>query len=762
MTPAVKSDSRTTAPASRFEAGRVPGRPATSDSRAGLFDYLGMLARRKWLAIGVFVAVLGLSVVSVVRTRPVYQARATLMVTPRDQGTGVALAGGFPLHTSNVNYVANCMELLRSRSMAEKVAERMPDSMKLSAGALQSMVAARQKGETDVIELVATGMSRASAITAANTYLETYQQYDQDQNRAEVTATRKFIEDQLGVVGPRLDSSERSLEEFKKSHQMADLDAETRALISRQSELAVMYQGVEAEIKASEAQLAYVQSQIEQAGEGMSGKLEGIGSPLITSLQGSLNQLEVDRTNLMIGGFSQTSERVQDIDHQIDSTRAQLGTALRSLVTQQGFVDPVGQLSSRFESALTLKTGLAASRARKKALEDALASYDVQIAGLPQTERLLAGLTRDAETGRRVHSMLSERYEEMRIQEAGRLPSVKIIDRAQGAHQTEPDVQRSLSYGLMLALALALGSVWASEYLDTSIHSPRELERRGYSVLGSVPQLRISGRYRRSEDVTSHLITHADVESSGAEAFRMLRTGLAFANAERPMRIISVTSPGPSEGKSTIAVNLASVLAQAGSRVLVVDADMRHPALHTVFKRKKKPGLSDLIISQSSPDQAVFATGLDGLFCLPCGTIPPSPSDLLTLNAARALLERLKGEYDYIVIDTPPVLVAADTPIIGALADTSIMIVRAGRTALDALEDARTAMVNGGAHISGIVVNDVKRSGRYGRYYYYYYKYHYRYAHHTADAAQAAGGSAAEDGRPKTGDGGGETPTANS
>jgi capsular exopolysaccharide synthesis family protein len=217
----------------------------------------------------------------------------------------------------------------------------------------------------------------------------------------------------------------------------------------------------------------------------------------------------------------------------------------------------------------------------------------------------------------------------------------------------------------------------------------------------------------------------------------MLRTGLAFANAERPLRAIAVTSPGPSEGKSTVAINLAAVLAQAGSRVLLVDADMRRPVLHTAFKHAKKPGLSDLAVMNGDPAQAIFPTGLDGLYCLPCGTIPPSPADLLTLNATRALLERLEGEYDYLVIDTPPVLVAADTPVIGVLADTSIIVVRAGRTAFDALEDARAAMVNGGAHVSGLVVNEVKRSGRYGRYYY-YYKYRYRYSKHTADAVQPA------------------------
>jgi polysaccharide biosynthesis transport protein len=716
--------------------GRQTGRPITIDTKANFDDYLGKLARRKWLAAGVFAGVIALTVLSIVRTRPVYQARATFMVT--EPGNTSMLDGRLmSLTGDSKQQVSNCIELLRSWSLAEKVAGRMPDSMKLSAEELQSMVAARPVRQTDVIELVATAPSRAVATAAANAYLGAYQQYDLDQSRSEVTATRQFIEGQLAVAGPRLDSFERSLEQYKTSHRLTDLSEETRVLIDQQAGVAAQLQQTDAEIQASRAQLAQVQSQIEQAGEGAADKLQGIGSPLISSLQNSLNQLDVEKANLLIGGFSQTSQRVRDLDRQIDSTRAQLGTAMRSLITQQGFVDPVGQLGARFESALTLSTGLTAAGARKAALTNALSGYDASLARLPETERVLAGLTRDAETGRRVHSLLSERYEEARIQEAGRVAAVRLIDPARGAAQTEPDVHRSLPLGLTLALGLALGSVWLVERLDNSIRSPRELERRGYSVLGSVPPL-LSGVQRRrgrNGGVTSHLITHTEVESSGAEAFRMLRTGLAFANAERKMHTIAVTSPGPSEGKSTVSVNLASVLAQAGARVLVVDADMRHPVLHTVFKHAKKPGLSDLIIFGGDPATAIFPTGLKGLYCLPCGTILPSPADLLVLDATRALLERLEGEYDYVVIDTPPVLVAADTPIIGALADTTILVVRAGKTASEAVEDARGALLNGGAFLSGLVVNDVKHSDRYGRNYY-YYRYRSRYAKHTPDPVE--------------------------
>ncbi|MCX6844554.1 MAG: polysaccharide biosynthesis tyrosine autokinase [candidate division WOR-3 bacterium] len=700
-----------------------------------------MLARRKWLALGVFLGVLGLSVLSIVRTKPVFEAHATMMVTAGNQSDLLAGAGAilWPRQPNTGNVVA----LIQSRRMAVQVAKSLPDPTMLYGAA----VSARPSKDADIIQLVVSAPSRAAAVAVANAYVETYQQYDLDLSRLDVSAIRQFIENQLAVAGARLDSSERSLAEFKTAHQLMDIGAETQAVIGQQSGLAAQYQQAAIDAKVSQVELEQVQNRIEQQGKGMADSLAGSSSPLVSNLQAALNQLEVEKTNLIIRGFGANSERIQGLDRQIDSTRARLQIESQALIAQHGFADPVGDLSNLF----TLRIGLDASKIRQEALAKAMSHNDAALDRLPEAERLLAGLTRDVETGRQVHSLLSGRYEEARIQEVGRVSSVRIIDLSYGAGQTKPNVRSSLSLGLLLALALAFGSVVAAEYLDTSVHGSRELERRGYSMLGSIPQLLTTGRRRRNEDVTSHLITHTDVESSGAEAFRMLRTALAFAGAERPLHTIAVTSPGPSEGKSTVSVNLASVLAQAGSRVLLIDADLRHPTLHTVFKHKKKPGLSDLIISSSSPEEAIFASGLDGLFCLPCGTIPPSPADLLTLNAFRTLLKRLAGEYDYVVIDTPPVLVAADSPIIGALVDTTIMVVRASRTALEALDHARAAMLGGGARLAGLVLNDVNRSGRYGRYYYYYYKYHYRYSKHVADAAED-GGPETEDRGPGTTD----------
>ncbi|UCG41764.1 MAG: polysaccharide biosynthesis tyrosine autokinase [candidate division WOR-3 bacterium] len=709
-------------------------RPAVTGEQMGLRDYLEKLNRRKWLALGVFVVVLGLTAVSIVRTKPVYVARATLMLTTSDESSILSQMSPPYLWPRGPN-LDNCVELIRSRSVAERVAQRLPDTMRLPPGALRGMISARPIRETDIIQLTAAAGSPRVAVMVVNAYAETYQEYDLEQNRSDVSTIRQFIDDQLVVAKARLDSSEQILADFKRSHQLTSLPAETEALVGQQAGMAAAFQQATVDVQATESELTYVRERMDQEAEGMADRIEGISSPMVASLRAALNQLEVERANLMMRGFDESSERIQGLERQIDSTRARLKAESQALVAQQGFVDPVGRLSGLFESALALDAKLAAAKARRRALSGVLSRYESSIARLPEAERVLAGLTRDVETGRRVHALLSERREEARIREVGRTPSVRLLDRALGAGRTKPNIPSSVSFGLVLALALALGTAFVVDYLDSAVQGPRELQRQGWTVLGNIPLLPgKTGRRRRGrkEVMTSHLITHSDSESSGAEAFRMLRSNLALTNTDRPLRTIVVTSAGPSEGKSTVAINLASVLAQAGSRVLLVDADLRHPMLHSVFGRKRQPGLTDLIISDSGAENTVFKSGIDQLFILPSGSIPPSPADLLVSTSAAKLLGRLAGTYDYVVFDTPPVLIAADAPTLGSMADVTILVVRAGRTAVDAVEMARDALLNTGSLVVGCVLNGVSPSSRYGRYYY-YYKYKSHYSQHTPD-----------------------------
>jgi tyrosine-protein kinase Etk/Wzc len=733
---------------------------AITETQPGLQDYLERFSRWRWLALFVFLIVLGLTELFILKAPPVYEAKGTLMVSGQENKI-----------FSQVTYlwapepkIANYVELFRSQRLAEMVATRLPDSIiqqikfyypdvKLSA-VLPSMISARGLRETDIIQVSASARSKPIACAVVNAYLEAFLQYDLERNRSDISAVRGFVEEQFAAVKSRLDSLERELEKFKSSHRLVDISEETKNLIDRQSAVAAAYEQAVTEAAASQAQLNHIRDLIDEEGKGLADRLENISSPLVANLKTTLNQLEVQKTNLLIQGFAENSNEVKNLERQIDSVRNRLRLESQVLIAQQGFTDPVGRLNSLFESALNLETELATNKARQEALRRALKDYDAVLSRMPAAERALAQITRDVETGRRVYGYLSERYEEARIQEVGRIPSVRIVDLAQGAYKVKPNVRTGVLFGLFLALVAMFGSVWLADRLDTSVRSPEDMERHGFSVLASIPDLRRVGRRRKRfimpdfsalflrfrtrhrsrrhrhrksyEDVVAHLITHSDSESSGAEAFRLLRTSLAFTSVDRPLRTIAVTSTLPGEGKSTVAINLAAVLAQAGSRVLLIDADLRYPLLHNLFGQSRKPGFTDLIVQGKSTDGFVFGTRIDRLSCLPAGTTPPSPADLFVSPATRNLIDRLVREYDYVVFDTAPTLIAADTPILSSLVDATIIVVQAGKTPVQAISNAQEIIRNTGGRLAGFVLNMVNPTGGYGRYYYYYY-YKYRY-----------------------------------
>ncbi len=294
------------------------------------------------------------------------------------------------------------------------------------------------------------------------------------------------------------------------------------------------------------------------------------------------------------------------------------------LLENQGFIEPVGRLKDLWDEALGLETNLIAITARKRIVEAAITDSRIKLRTLPEVERTFAKLNRDVQADQSVYAMLAQRYEEARIQEAGRVSSVRIVNKALGAGKIQPRMQRSLSLGLVVAIVLALGFAFGIEYLDTSVRTPEDMERHGIPVMANIPLLPATKSRRirwGKQPVTSHLMTHADPSSSGAEAFRVLRTNVLFAGATRPCKVIAVTSPGPSEGKSTVAVNLAASLAKAGHRTLIIDADLRAPVLHTVFEHPRKPGLTDLVAFEEPPVDVIQPAGMDNLYCLTSGTL---------------------------------------------------------------------------------------------------------------------------------------------
>jgi len=222
-----------------------------------------------------------------------------------------------------------------------------------------------------------------------------------------------------------------------------------------------------------------------------------------------------------------------------------------------------------------------------------------------------------------------------------------------------------------------------------------------------------------------YLISHHHPKSPAAEAFRTLRTSLAFASPE-PVRTLLVTSSGPEEGKSTIVSNLAVAMAQAGKKVLVVDADLRKPQQHRIFETPNHRGLTNVLVGDAQPEDVLTETRVPGVHLLSSGPIPPNPAELLDSDRARSLWPALAQEYQCVLMDSPPLVAVADGVILSTQVEGVLVVVRAGSTRTDLLRESRALLEKAGARVLGAILNEVRHAPRDYRYYYYYHSDHIR------------------------------------
>ncbi|MDI3299558.1 MAG: CpsD/CapB family tyrosine-protein kinase [Bacillota bacterium] len=221
----------------------------------------------------------------------------------------------------------------------------------------------------------------------------------------------------------------------------------------------------------------------------------------------------------------------------------------------------------------------------------------------------------------------------------------------------------------------------------------------------------------------AELVAFLHPKSPASEAFRTLRTNLQFAAAGRGrLQVILVTSPGPGEGKSVVAANLAIVTAQGGRRTLLLDADLRRPVQHRLLEKSGRRGVTNLLAEAGrEPEELVQPTGIDGLDLLPAGPVPPNPAELVATEGMRRLVEWTRDRYETVVLDAPPVLAVTDAILLGTCVDGVLLVSRAGQTRNEALQAAMEALRRSRIPVVGAVLNEVRYRGSDAYYYSYYY-----------------------------------------
>jgi len=372
-------------------------------------------------------------------------------------------------------------------------------------------------------------------------------------------------------------------------------------------------------------------------------------------------------------------------------------------------------------------------------LQDQMRSHDKMVKSLPETQQVIVGLSGDVKVSSVLYTTLLNNAQTLRVAKAGTVGDVRVIDYA-----VLPDKaikpNKLLIIGVAFALGLLLGvvAVFVRKSLLRGIEDPDLIEKQlhipVYATITHSKNQELLNKelskphksIRRNRPV---LLTLRDKEDAAIESLRSLRTTIHFSLLEAQNNIIVISGPSPGVGKTFVASNLAAVMADAGKKILLIDADMRKGAINKMFGLNREGGLSEIILNTITVQDATRKIPLVNFDFIPTGTIPPNPSELLLHERFGQILEGFAEQYDLTIIDSPPILAVTDASIIGRMAGATFMVIKAGMHTKRELEQSIRRFSQSGVAIKGIVFNDMPQSSsRYG-YGYHYGKYVYQYSY---------------------------------
>lgn len=359
---------------------------------------------------------------------------------------------------------------------------------------------------------------------------------------------------------------------------------------------------------------------------------------------------------------------------------------------------------------------------------------DSQIKAMPEEVQESVRLTRDVQVANEIYLLLLQKAQEMNVIKAGTIGNVRVLDTSLVADKpVKPKAALILALSLVLGVMLGAVITFLRKSMNRGVEDPDILEMKtGLPVYASIPhsekQSELTKKGKKKERF-GKLLALDDNKDLAVESLRSLRTSLQFALMDSKSNVVAISGPSPGIGKSFIAANLAYLLADAGKRILLIDGDMRKGHLHEYFGLKREHGLSGAISGEMEADQSIHGTEVERLEFMPCGLVPPNPSELLMSERFQELLQKLSDRYDLVVIDTPPVLAVTDATIIGRLAGINFIVARFGSHPVRELEETIKRFRRSGVKPHGFIFNDIPRSSRvygYGKYSSYGYQYEYK------------------------------------
>ena len=667
-----------------------------------LLDYWRTIWRGRWTVLSVFVVVFTLVAIGTFTQKAIYKARATVEITPQSRKVspvadvaemGASQYGWF----AEERYFNTQYEIIKSRDIARRVFDRLDlynhplfKSSDDPIGAFAGMIQVEPVKDTGIVEISMEGLSPDEVSTWVNTIAEAYVDRNLDQA---VEATSKAVKALLSEIAPlkeKLEDTQRSTFEFAEKANLYVPENQQKITNDRLSTL--QGQLTEAQMKRGEIEGILKQVDAVRQNHGSYESIPQISEdPVVRDLYREKVGLDRDYERLLVT-YKDKHVRVLEKQKEIDETTQKIGSEVDRIIS--GLRSQYDLLKDR-EDKLT------------RAIDDTR-TESLQVNRKASSYEMVKG---EATETKRIYDLISARVKEIDLSSSLLSNNLRILDKAPVPKlPVRPRIVLNLAIGLLLGLMLGIGTVFFLDYMDNTVRTSEDVEQYlKLNLLAIVPQ--------QAEG------THSAVK----EAYQTLRTGLLFSRKNRNANAVLITSAGPQEGKSCTTVNVARTLATAGERVVIVDCDLRRPAIHARLNLGRDSGLTNYILSTEGDDwrNYIKSTDLPKLFALTCGPIPPNPADVFGHEKFLTLLRELRAEFDWVFIDSPPVVSLADSMILASLADMVAFVIRHNENDKELIRRCVMNVRKINPNVIGAVLNNVDLDRSHYKDYYYVGYYYY-------------------------------------
>ncbi len=717
-------------------AGRAAVNQSTSDSSSSIGGYLQLLLPYWWVVAACAVSGTAVAAALTSQLEPVYQATCTLEFNPNPPqplGSEVEdVTGPRNNFWMSREFYGTQRRIIESRSVAEEVVQEKRHyfqgiEVEDAARQLQSQLTVDAERNTRLVMIQVRDADPERAADLSNAVAEAYAKRALADRLGSSGSALDWLNNQLQRTRGELEDSELALHDFKRENNVLSLSME-----ERQNQVAsdiMQFSNALAEARTRRIELAARLQQLQSANDddpmqvASSGLLE---NETIAELRQQLRTKLAEREAQAARGpgFGENHPTMIALNAEIESLQQLLRAELDTLISAA---------EGDLVEASAVEAGLrrAVEEAHQAGLELNLREIEYQ------------RLNRERQSNEQLYGLLLQRSAETNLTktltEMLQVTHVNVVDRALPPSQpVSPNVPLNVGIGALAGLALGVLIALGLAMLDTRVKSAETLESLGLTVIGVLPEIegapssgardRQRRRRRRREgppDEKTELVVHTRPRSAFAESARTIRTNLAFMGADEPLRSLVVTSPGPSEGKTTVAISLAIAFAQNGLRVLLVDSDLRRPRIHRVFGTGIRTGVTTILVGEDTLENAAHRTEVPGLDVLPCGPVPPNPAELLHSSRFDEFLQDALGRYDRVIFDSPPLGPVIDAAVVAPQVKGVLVVVKAKQTNRYAVAAAMRQLRDVRANVLGGIFNAVDLLA--GRYYgnrgYYYQGY---------------------------------------